>query len=176
MPNLHGGKSYKKGKKAPHEKDDGGAKFYARDNDQDYARVIRMLGNRRVVCFCNDGYERVCKIRGALCKGPKRQKIDVGDIVFISFREFDDDSDATKQPTEIGGSDATGNVQIFASGRKEIADIIDKVHRDHWRHIKKETGIHKDLFFTASGNDVGDIFDYAKEEEEEIDDGDIDAI
>jgi initiation factor 1A len=181
MPNLHGGKSYKKGKKVSHEKDEGGKKFYSRDDDQDYARVIRMLGNRRVVCFCNDGYERVCKIRGALCKGPKRQKIEVGDIVFISFRDFDEDSDeeSSAQHTLTGGSDATGNVQVFASGRKEIADIIDKVHRDHWRHIKKEAGIHKDLFFTAAGNDVGDIFDYAaekEEESEELDDGDIDAI
>ena len=178
MPNLHGGKSYKKGKKVSHEKEDGSAKFYARDNDQDYARVIRMLGNRRVVCFCNDGYERVCKIRGALCKGPKRQKIDVGDIVFISFREFDEEEDAH---TLTGGSDTTGNVQVYATGRKEIADIIDKVHRDHWRHIKKEAGIHKDLFFTG-GNDVGDIFDYAEKEESESEaeaesnDADIDAI
>jgi len=194
MPNLHGGKAYKKGKKVSHEKEDGAKKFYARDDDQDYARVIRMLGNRRVVCFCNDGKERICKIRGALCKGPKRQKIEVGDIVFISFREFDEESDSEEEKgkgnadeSKAGGTVGsetmpTANVQVFASGRKEIADIIDKVHREHWRYIKKEAGIHRDLFFTGAENDVGDIFDYSvdkkeeSEEEKEIDDDAIDAI
>jgi len=195
MPNLHGGKAYKKGKKVSHEKEDDAKKFYARDADQDYARVIRMLGNRRVVCFCNDGKERICKIRGTLCKGPKRQKIEIGDIVFISFREYDEGESDSDSEAKAGGvvsseTTPTGNVQVFATGRKEIADIIDKVHREHWRHIKKEEGIHRDLFFTDGGNDVGDLFDYStekkkgeeseeeskEESEEEINDDAIDAI
>ena len=67
MPNLRGGKAYKKGKKTANDKEEVVSKFLQREKDQEYARVIRMLGNRRGVCFCNDGKERTCKIRGALC-------------------------------------------------------------------------------------------------------------
>jgi translation initiation factor 1A len=93
MPNLRGGKAYKKGKKTASDKEEVVQKFLQRDTDQEYARVIRMLGNRRVICFCNDGRERNCKIRGALCKGPNKQKITVGDIVLLSFRDFEVDSE-----------------------------------------------------------------------------------
>jgi translation initiation factor IF-1 len=40
--------------------------------------VIAMLGSRRVRCFCNDGVERICKIRGALCKRGRKKFINVG--------------------------------------------------------------------------------------------------
>ena len=96
--NVTGGKNFKKGRKLP---TDGGAddkRFDGLDDGQDLGRVTKMLGNRRVLCFCgNDGMERVCKIRGVLCKGPKKQRIEIGDIVMISSRDFsdvgDDDSD-----------------------------------------------------------------------------------
>lgn len=186
MPNLRGGKAYKKGKKVPGEQNETISKFFKREKDQDYARVIRMLGNRRVVCFCNDGRERVCKIRGALCKGPKKKRIDVGDIVLISFRDFEEgsDEDTDNVPTTAGKeTDPTGNVMTLASGRKDIADIIDKFHREHWRQIKKESDIHKFLFSVADlAGGVDEIFEYGNESEsdgpveEEINESAIDAI
>jgi len=177
MPNLRGGKAYKKGKKGPAEQGESISKFFKREADQDYARVIRMLGNRRVVCFCNDGRERVCKIRGALCKGPKKKRIDIGDIVLISFRDFEDsDTEATTAGNE---ADPTGNVMTLASGRKDIADIIDKFHREHWRQIKKEDDIHKFLFSVADQVGVDEIFDYGNDNDdddksEDLEEGDVD--
>lgn len=161
MPNLRGGKAYKKGKKAPTDPNERIGKFIPRDDDQDYARVISMLGNRRVLCLCNDGRERVCKIRGSICKGSKKQIIEVSDIVLISFREYGNASD----DEEAGGVQATetkptGNAQIHSSGRKEIADILQKIHRSHWHHIATEPNIHKDLF-GVSTNATEDIFDYS---------------
>jgi initiation factor 1A len=168
MPNLRGGKAYKKGKKIGNDKDEVVSKFLQREKDQEYARVIRMLGNRRVICFCNDGKERNCKIRGSLCKGPKKQKITVGDIVLLSFRDFDASSEEDEEDDE---EDTANNKNVQHSG---TADIIYKFHRDHWRHIKKEAGVHRLLFSTEdiSGKTsatLDDLFDYNSEENSEND-------
>ncbi len=174
MPNLHGGKAYKKGKKptggAAGEATTGG-RFEEAPEGTMYARVTRMLGNRRTNCFCNDGVERVCKIRGALCKGPKRQKIEVGDIVVVSLREF---ADATSSESETDSDieEATAG----GGGRKGPGDILDKVPTQHYRHIKKLAGIHKNLFPDAvSADGLDDLF--APPTEEAVDsDVDVDAI
>jgi initiation factor 1A len=175
MPNQHGGKAYKKGsKKKVQQQSENAKRFNGRDEGQDYARVTRMLGNRRTLCFCNDGIERVGKIRGALCKGPKRQKIEVGDIVVVSLRSFDTpDSDSDDE--EEGGGDVITHVTI---GRKEVVDILDKVAPAHWRQVRKEAGIHKDLF-PGTGGQEDDIFEEKTDEGEEKEaesDIDIDDI
>lgn len=143
--NVRGGKAYKKQKKHPVEatKQD---RFTGRDDGQDYGRALAMLGDRRVRCFCNDGAERICKIRGRLCKGRNKKIISVGDIVLISPRDFaNDDSDS-----DSGASDG-------------VWDIIDRIERDSWRAIKKEGGIHRDLFGVApeDGTVHDDIFEDA---------------
>jgi translation initiation factor 1A len=47
-----------------------------------------MLGNARVDAFCFDGVSRLCQIRGQM---RKRVWINVGDIVLVSLREYQDD-------------------------------------------------------------------------------------
>jgi hypothetical protein len=112
-----------------------------------------------VLCFCNDGLERICKIRGALCRGPKKQIIEVGDIVLIGMRDFEvagsSDDDAVFESTAArkktsGGADGVGLTS--ATGRREIADIMSKYKRSDWRHIRKEGGIHKHLFVSETGH------------------------
>jgi translation initiation factor 1A len=152
--NIRGGKSYKKNKKGGGE-DNKEKKFFGRDEDQDYARVLKLLGNRRLLCFCNDGYDRVCKIRGALCKGPKKDIIDVGDIVLVSMREPDNGSDEDK-PT-------AGETVVHASGRKEVYDVLMKYSRSHWRNLRKEENIHKHLLLSANSNE-DELFEDVKEE------------
>lgn len=138
--NTNGGNASKRGKKRPtvaadEEHEHQQNRFNgAVAGEQDYARVLRMLGNRRVTCFCNDGNERICKIRQGLCRGSSNYKrIEVGDIVLISFREF---SSSTNPET--------------ASDRKEIADLIDKFDRKDWRDIRKERNIHPQLFISET--------------------------
>ena len=178
MPrNLRGGKAYKKKKKPVAGGEETRVeRFIGVDRDQgvDYARVLRALGNRRMLCFCNDGVERVCKIRGALCKGPKRKKIEIGDIVAVSYRGvafFEDDSDYTDSDAETdvaasaavttahrGGTSAaaasemtpTASAATLDSGRKDIADIIHKYDSRNWRDIRKGGGIHPQLFSVAT--------------------------
>ena len=173
--NVRGGKAYKKGKKSGNggDREEGGGKFAGRADGQDYARATKILGNRRVLCFCNDGIERVAKIRGGLCKGPNKKRIEEGDIVIVSHRSFDvpssddeeeDDSEddspiSIKKPasTPVPESGA-----VLASGRKDVVDILDKVSASHWRLVRKEKGIHRYLFPNSSGDDAingEDIFE-----------------
>jgi initiation factor 1A len=160
MPNQHGGKAYKKGsKKKVQQQAENAARFNGRGDGQEYARVTRILGDRRVLCFCNDGIERVAKIRGALCKGPKRQKIEVDDIVVISARSFDEsESDSDEEKTSTirhmdGGA-------MTATGRRDVVDILDKVAKAHWRQLRKEGGLHKELFPGANADGLDDIFEH----------------
>jgi initiation factor 1A len=152
--NVKGGKGYKKGKKTG-----GGLErqsdFDSRGEGQDYGRVARILGNRRVALFCNDGVERICKIRGAMCRGPKKQIIGIGDVVLFSMRTFDDGS----------GSDSDsdgGAVGVRGSGGCGCGDIILKYEANQWRTLRKEDGVNPSLFVADAGDTVNrgpiDIF------------------
>ncbi|CDW91049.1 eukaryotic translation initiation factor x-chromosomal-like [Stylonychia lemnae] len=54
-----------------------------KEDGQEYAQVLRMLGNGRLDAFCFDGVKRMCTIRGTL----KNR----GDIILVGLREFGDD-------------------------------------------------------------------------------------
>jgi translation initiation factor 1A len=138
--NLRGGKAYKKGKKNPEKQN---VKFEPKGEGQDYARITKLLGNRRLLCFCNDGKERIGKIRGALCKGPQKEIIRIGDVVLISYREF----------LEADDSDDAGENTL---GLK-VCDILSKYDRSDHRLIKTEKGIHRDLL-TETG-ELDGLFD-----------------
>lgn len=53
-------------------------------NGQLFGRVTKLLGNYRLMVYCNDDQERMGLIRGAL---RKKVWIAVGDIVLVSLRE-----------------------------------------------------------------------------------------
>nr|WCZ58573.1 translation initiation factor 1A [Andalucia godoyi] len=60
-----------------------------REEGQEYAQVLRMLGNGRLEAKCfADAKTRQCHIRG---KMRKKVWINVGDIVLISTREYQDE-------------------------------------------------------------------------------------
>ena len=61
-----------------------------KEDGQEYAQVLSMLGNRRVQCLCFDGKERQCTIRGKMCSR-RKVWIAVGDIVLVTLRDFQDD-------------------------------------------------------------------------------------
>ena len=57
---------------------------------EEYAYVKKLLGNCRVHVITNTGIEAVGIIRGSLRKFNKRVLIEVGDIVVVSKRDFQD--------------------------------------------------------------------------------------
>lgn len=172
--NIRGGKGFKKGRK------DGGAdksltaKFEGKEAGQQYGRVITVLGNRRFKCFCDDGQERICKLRGLLCWGPRRQRVEIGDIVLISERSFDGGEDSD---TEVAA------VPTVSSTRVDISDIITKIPQHFWRDIRRAGGIHPDFFGGLSLADAAgpkkrrddDIFDGSDGGDGDDDDDDVDG-
>jgi translation initiation factor 1A len=58
-----------------------------REEGQMYGRVMRMLGNGRLMAACDDGSERMCRIRGSM---RKREWVRPGDVVLVAQREYQD--------------------------------------------------------------------------------------
>jgi len=58
-----------------------------KEDGQEYAQVLRMLGNGRLEAQCFDGTMRLCHIRGKL---RKKVWVNQGDIILISLRDFQD--------------------------------------------------------------------------------------
>ncbi|XP_027062885.1 eukaryotic translation initiation factor 1A-like [Coffea arabica] len=80
-----GGKNKKRGK---NEADDEKRELVYKEDGQEYAQVIRMLGNGRCEAMCIDGAKRLCHIRG---KMHKKVWIAAGDIILVGLREYQDD-------------------------------------------------------------------------------------
>eukprot|EP01038_Epipyxis_sp_PR26KG_P005805 gene5805-8011_t len=81
-----GGKNYKKGKKT----NEGETRrdLIFKEDGQEYAQVLRMLGDGRVALQCYDDVARTGLIRGTM---RRRVWINQGDIVLIGLREFQPD-------------------------------------------------------------------------------------
>ncbi|KAG2307214.1 hypothetical protein Bca4012_083781 [Brassica carinata] len=80
-----GGKNRKRGK---NEADDEKRELIFKEDGQEYAQVLRMLGNGRCEAMCIDGTKRLCHIRG---KMHKKVWIAAGDIVLVGLRDYQDD-------------------------------------------------------------------------------------
>merc|ERR1711998_258764 len=59
-----------------------------KEDGQEYAQVLTMLGGGRLEAQCLDGVKRLCGIRG---KMRKRVWISAGDIVLVGLRDFQDE-------------------------------------------------------------------------------------
>ena len=80
-----GGKSRRRGK---NNNEQNKRELILKEPGQEYAQVIKMLGNGRLEAFCFDGKMRKCHIRG---KMQKKVWINKDDIILISLRNFQDD-------------------------------------------------------------------------------------
>lgn len=61
------------------------------EEGQEYAVVKDMLGNGRLRCFCEDGTEKIGRIRGSMRKYAGKVIIDRGDLILIAGRDFGQD-------------------------------------------------------------------------------------
>ncbi|RXH90057.1 hypothetical protein DVH24_032414, partial [Malus domestica] len=81
-----GGKNRKRGK---NEADDEKRELVFKEDGQEYAQVLRMLGNGRCEAMCIDGTKRLCHIRGKMHK-----KLAISFLsVFVTIRSQDDKAD-----------------------------------------------------------------------------------
>lgn len=84
MPKNKGGKGHRRSKT---QRDDGKRSLLFKEHGQEYAQIIKMLGNGRLNAHCYDGKVRMCIIRGAM---RKREWMGVGDIILLGLRDFQD--------------------------------------------------------------------------------------
>lgn len=61
------------------------------EEGQEYAVVKDMLGNGRLRATCEDGSERIGRIRGSMRKYATKVIIDRGDLILVSTRDFGND-------------------------------------------------------------------------------------
>jgi translation initiation factor 1A len=154
MPNVKGGKNYKKMK----HQDAAAPEVHDIGEGQMIGRVLRMLGDRRALVYCNDNVERTCKIRGKL---RKKVWIATADIVLVGLRIFaGDDSDDDQ----------------FEGGplsKCDMADILAKYDPDVYSKLKKVDGVNKRLFGVVEAGESkkatdDDYIDFDNDEDEEV--------
>jgi len=112
-----GGKNRRRGK---NENEATKRELDLKEEGQEYAQVTKILGNGRLRCFCFDGKERLCNIRGKL---RRKVWINTGDIILLGLRDFQDDKADVIQkynPDEARRLKAQGhipdNIQLDAEG------------------------------------------------------------
>jgi translation initiation factor 1A len=157
MPNRTGGKNYKKSKQTGSME----KPFLEKQDDQQYGRVLRNLGGRNMLIYCNDNKIRLCHICGAM---RKFNWLSVGDIVIISLREFEKKPEAGSKEYEKG-------------------DILAKYDVEHLGKLKKQPNVNQKLFMQLETMDgtilaaIGEKEEKMRKEgklvEEEEDDGGI---
>lgn len=79
-----GGKNRRRGK---NENESEKRELVFKEDGQEYAQVLKMLGNGRLEAYCFDGTKRLCHIRGKL---RKKVWINAGDIILIGLRDYQD--------------------------------------------------------------------------------------
>jgi translation initiation factor 1A len=173
MPNMTGGKNYKKTKHSSEK-----AKFIEAEEGQLYARVIQILGNRNTLAYCNDNVVRLCHIRGSIRKDTW---INIGDIVLISTRDFLQDK---KDKYEKGDILSKYDRELYSKLKKDVNinpklfSNLETASIDQLNRIK-ELKVDRSLLNQNDLEDNDDLFEDAEEQPEdnaESDDVDIDNI
>lgn len=80
-----GGKNRKRGK---NENEEEKRELVYKEDGQEYAQVLRMLGNGRLEAMCIDGKKRLCHIRG---KMRKKVWVAQGDVILVGLRDYQDE-------------------------------------------------------------------------------------
>ena len=70
---------------------DKGRETFDPEEGQQYGYVTSMLGNGRLMALCEDGQQRMGRIRGSMRKYKSKVIIKSGDLVVMSLRDFEDD-------------------------------------------------------------------------------------
>ncbi|CAF92608.1 unnamed protein product [Tetraodon nigroviridis] len=79
-----GGKNRRRGK---NENESEKRELVFKEDGQEYAQVLKMLGNGRLEAMCFDGTKRLCHIRGKL---RKKVWINTSDIILVGLRDYQD--------------------------------------------------------------------------------------
>ena len=125
-----GGKNRRRGKNDSEDK----RELIFKEDGQEYAQVLRMLGNGRLEAQCIDGVKRLCHIRG---KMRKKVWVNTSDIVLLGLRDFQDEkadvilkytaeeARSLKAYGELPDSIRVNETDTFEEERDENDDFFD---------------------------------------------------
>jgi initiation factor 1A len=164
MPNVRGGKGYKKFKKGANEEE---ITFIEKEPDQFVGCIMKLVGSLNASVFCEDNKTRICKIAEGI---KKKVRFYVGDIVLLSYR----DDLISKQELQEGKHSDRGDIlgKYPAEQYSQLKAIGINPHI--FRHISTITSMAKsfecgedkkaEAIAAAATND--DLFELAEEGEE----------
>ncbi len=158
MPNLKGGKNYKKSKHTPAA---GTGRLVEAEADQMYGRVIKILGDRNMRVYCNDNASRICRVCGAM---RKRVFVNLGDLVLISIRDLTNANEKEKQEELM--AILKQREKPISQREAERGDIIHKYQHEELSKLKKVAGINEKLFMQLENVD-GKVLGEIKTKDEE---------
>lgn len=140
----------KKGKRQNANKDIIKRELEFKEDGQEYAQAVRMLGNGRLEALCYDGKTRLAIIRG---KMRKRVWVNAGDIILVGLREFQDDKcDVINKYT----SDEARNLKAYGELPKDVKINEDESFNEDGTYCPFEFG------------EPDDIEESKKEENEDV--------
>ncbi|XP_009892791.1 PREDICTED: eukaryotic translation initiation factor 1A, X-chromosomal [Charadrius vociferus] len=87
LPPFNLGKGGKNRRRGKNENESEKRELVFKEDGQEYAQVIKMLGNGRLEALCFDGVKRLCHIRGKL---RKKVWINTSDIILVGLRDYQD--------------------------------------------------------------------------------------
>jgi initiation factor 1A len=122
MPNLRGGKGYKKFKKSGNDDE---AVFLQIEQGQFVGNITKLLGNLNANVYCQDNKTRICKIADGI---KKKIKFYVGDVVLISFRDC-----------------LLSKTDLAAGLHSDRGDILGKFNPEQYSQLR-ESGVNPHLF------------------------------
>jgi initiation factor 1A len=127
MPNIRGGKSYKKSKGKTKFGEDQDVAYLEIGEGQMVGRIVKLLGNLNATVYCQDNKQRICKI----CRSIKKSvKFEVGDVVLISLRDCE-----------------VSTAELQSGVRGDKGDILDRFHPKQYKELL-DTGINSAMFLT----------------------------
>jgi initiation factor 1A len=165
MPNIRGGKGYKKFKKGANEEE---VQFIEKESDQFIGCVIKLLGSLNASVFCEDNKTRICKIAEGI---KKKVRFYVGDIVLLSYRDDLLPKEELEKGMHSDRGDILGKYPAEQYSQLKAAGINPHI----FRHIDTITSMAKsfqngedkkaEAIAAAATND--DLFEDAEDEREE---------
>nr|XP_029476748.1 eukaryotic translation initiation factor 1A, X-chromosomal-like isoform X1 [Oncorhynchus nerka] len=163
-----GGKNRRRGK---NENESEKRELVFKEDGQEYAQVIKMLGNGRLEAMCFDGVKRLCHIRGKL---RKKVWINSSDIILVGLRDYQVIIMRDKNQQWFVFFNDNDNT-LHSSLKDQKADVILKYNADEARSLKAygELPEHAKINETDTfgpGDDEDIQFDDIGDDDEDIDD------
>lgn len=136
-----GGKNFKKGKKV-----EAKCELVFKEEEQEYAQVVKLLGSSRLTVVCSDGKERLCSIRGKL---QRRAWVIVGTIILVSLREWEDGKcDMIHRYTD----DEARNLRAYNELPRSMNVSMDEIDKENRDVLDLEDDVEFDFEMDEQGN------------------------